>query len=272
MLSAASSTTQMGLPSVPVAIVNQMFANKYWPGEDPLGKRLRLFNEKTPGPWLTVVGVVSNIIQNDYHPAKSRSFGLLAVPARARRRACGFSRELSVPPGSLANAFRREVQALDSDLPVYGPFVLTERLERFWDSRFYGALFLIFAAIALLLASIGLYTVVAHSVSQRTQEIGIRMAVGATARDILKLVFVQGMLPLGNRPGHRAGRVVGRQSRAEVRCWFRFRPRTQLHLPSRPPRLIFSAALGCLDSRTPRDARRSCRGLAQRVIFTNPAS
>jgi len=101
-----------------------------------------------------------------------------------------------VRPGNLANAFRREVQALDSDLPLYGPFALTERLERYWDSRFYGNLFLIFAAIALLLASIGLYTVVAHSVNQRTQELGVRMAMGATAGDILQLVFKEGLAPL----------------------------------------------------------------------------
>jgi predicted permease len=182
--------------AMPVAIVNQLFANKYWPGEDPLGKRLRLFNDKTPGPWITVVGVVSNIVQSDmnrqrfdplvYLPYRQRPGGGMWVFARTR-----------VSPGALSSTLRHEVQTLDPDLPLYGPFTLAEVLERYWDSRFYGVLFLIFAAIALLLASIGLYTVIAHSLSQRTQEIGIRMAIGATARDILKLVFVQGMIPLG---------------------------------------------------------------------------
>jgi putative ABC transport system permease protein len=229
--------------AVPVAIVNQMFANKYWPGEDPLGKRLRLFNEKTPGPWLSVVGVVSNIVQNDttrqrvdplvYLPYRQEPGGGMWVFARTR-----------VPPGSLTNAFRREVLALDSDLPVFGPFALAERLEMFWDSRFYGGLFLIFAAIALLLASIGLYTVIAHSLSQRTQEIGIRMAIGATARDILKLVFVQGMIPLG------IGLAIGLAASLAVNrvlesMLVQVSPSDPITLAVASAALIFSGALGC---------------------------
>jgi putative ABC transport system permease protein len=185
-----------GAAGVPVAIVNQRFASKFWPGEDALRKRLRFFNGSAPGPWLTVVGVASNIIQNDaarqefdpliYLPYRQQPSGDMSVIARTR-----------IPPENLGAAFRREVQAVDPDLPIYGPFA-ADYWDRFSDSRFYGILFLIFAAIALLLASIGLYTVIAHSVSRRTQEIGIRMAIGATARDIRKLVLRQGMLPLGS--------------------------------------------------------------------------
>ena len=181
---------------VPVAIVNQLFASKFWPGEDPLGKRLRFFDGNTPEPWRTVVGVASNIIQNDqtrqgfdpvvYLPYRQKPGGGAWILVRT-----------SVASGGSDHAFRREVQAVDPGLPLYGPMSIGERMERYWDSRFYGGLFLIFAAIALLLASIGLYSVIAHSVSQRTQEIGIRMAIGGTPRDILKLVFRQGMLPLG---------------------------------------------------------------------------
>jgi putative ABC transport system permease protein len=102
-----------------------------------------------------------------------------------------------VPPAALAAQFRREVQALDPDLPIGNLWTLDQWLQ--WPHREQGnftTLFLTFAVIALVLASIGLYAVIAHSVSQRTQEIGLRMAVGASAGDILKSVFKQGTLPL----------------------------------------------------------------------------
>jgi putative ABC transport system permease protein len=138
---------------------------------------------------------VSNILQDDatrqefgpvvYVPYRQRASGSMWVMARTR-----------IAPNNLITPFRSEFLAMDPDLDIYGPMSMADRLEGFLDSRFYGGLFLIFAALALLLASIGLYAVIAHSVSQRTQEIGIRLAIGAAAQDILKLVLVQGMVPL----------------------------------------------------------------------------
>jgi putative ABC transport system permease protein len=85
-----------------------------------------------------------------------------------------------------------------AEVPIIGPATLADRLaSNYRDTRFNGVLFVIFAAIALLLASIGLYAVIANAVSQRTQEIGIRTAMAATARDVLTLVFKQGLLPVG---------------------------------------------------------------------------
>jgi predicted permease len=233
-----------GPSATPVAIVNQRFVSKFWPGQDPLGKRLRLFDRQGPEPWLTVIGVASNIIQEDqtrqefgplvYLPREQKLDGGMWVLARTR-----------VPPDSLAGAFRQEVQTLDPNVAIFGLSNLDERLEIFSDTRFYGILFLILAAIALLLASVGLYAVIAHSVSQRTQEIGIRTALGASSRDILKLVFSQGMLPLaiGLAIGLLASLAVNQLLKSEL---VQVSPSDPLTLVAASAVLIFSAVLGCL--------------------------
>jgi predicted permease len=178
----------------PVAIVNQRFARQFWPRLDPVGQRVRTVDGPTPGPWITVVGVASNIVQNDLN--RQRVDPVIYRPYRQQPAAGAWIIvRASDASAGLVNAFRREVQTLDPELPLSGPMPVTERLERFWDSRFYGSLFLIFAGVALLLAAIGLYTVVAHSVRQRTQEIGVRITLGAGAGDILALVCRQGLLP-----------------------------------------------------------------------------
>ena len=232
------------LSAAPVAIVNQLFASTYWPGEDPLGKRFRLFEGDNPEVWRTVVGVASNIIQNDQTRQTFDPVVYLPYRQRPGGGAWIFVRT-SVPPAGLTNAFRQAVQALDSGLPLYGPMAISERMERFWDSRFYGSLFLIFAAIALLLASIGLYTVIAYSVNQRTQEIGVRMAIGGTPNDILKLVFRQGMLPLaiGLAIGLTASFAVNRLLRSML---VQVSPTDPITLVVASAVLILAGTLGCL--------------------------
>ncbi len=196
ILQGRAFTEQDGVAGPPAVIVNQQFASKFWPGEDPLGKRLRLFTGETAGPWLTVVGIAPNIVQNDISPRQIDA--LIYLPYRQKPQNIVFIlARTRVPPGTLISAFRRETQALDQDVPINGLMTLVERLNRnSWFYRVFGIIFVIFAGIALLLASVGLYALMAHSVSRRTQEIGVRMVVGASAGNILRLVFIQGMSQL----------------------------------------------------------------------------
>jgi len=229
----------------PVAIVNERFASRHWPGHNPLGNRFRLFDGETFGAWLTVVGVASNIVQNDgtgqrFGPAMYLSYrqktpGTMEVLART-----------GVPPQGLANAFQREVRAVDHALPSMRAAGLDERLQvNYWSTGLYGVLFTILAAIGLLLASVGLYAVMSHSVSRRTQEIGVRMAIGATAGDVRKLVFSQGMLPMG------IGLALGLAASAAVNPVLKsflvqVSPYDPATLAASSVVLIFAALLGCL--------------------------
>ena len=181
-----------GLPASLTVLVNRQFAQKILRDENPLGRRIRLYKKDVAQPWLTIVGVVPNIpygnqrAQRDptiYIPYRLETTSSMSVAART-----------SVPPSTLKQAFRREVQAIDDGLPVLNLRTMDEQMEqRNWPYRVFGSLFAIFAAIALMLASVGLYAVIAHSVSQRTQEIGVRMALGATSSHVMRLVFSLGM-------------------------------------------------------------------------------
>ena len=150
-----------------------------------------------------------------------------------------------VPPGTLGAAFRREIQEMDADVPIIGVATLAARLaSNYRGTRLNGALFVVFAAIALLLASIGLYAVVAHSVSQRTQEIGIRTAMGARSRDIVALVLRQGMLPvsIGLAAGLAAALAVMPLLRSQL---VEISPIDPIAFAAASGVLAFAAILGC---------------------------
>jgi putative ABC transport system permease protein len=123
---------------------------------------------------------------------------------------------------ALAKNFRQEVAALDADLPLrLGPFPLAERIaEVYWNSKLYAGLFMVFGAIALLLAAFGLYSTVAYSVSRDVQEIGIRMAMGATGRDVFMFVLTRAMQPVG------VGLLIG------LALWLGTTPLLRLVLPA----------------------------------------
>lgn len=179
----------------PVVLVNETFAHQLWPDGGGLGKRLRLAGNPS-SLWLTVVGIVPDILQNFRNPLEHDPLIYLPFSEDPRREMFIVART-RVPPATLARPFRRAVRNLDENLPVYEVRTLEGRLaESRLTVNLLGAMFAVFAAVALVLATVGLYAVTAHSVGQRTQEIGVRMAVGGTRRDILRLVFAQGIRPL----------------------------------------------------------------------------
>jgi putative ABC transport system permease protein len=187
-----------------VVLVNQRFASEHWPQGDAIGRRLRLRGRQAAGEWMTVIGIAPNIAQNRF----TRQFDPLVYLPYPQRPALDTPRAFGdrwlllrtrMAPANLASSFRRQVTAIDPEQSIgFGPLPLMQLMSRSYQFKaFTTTLFLIFAAVALLLASIGLHAVIAYSVSRRTQELGIRLAVGATARDILALVMRQGMVPLG---------------------------------------------------------------------------
>lgn len=183
--------------SLAVVIVNQRFADLHWPGEEPLGRRVRIFDQSGSTAAI-VIGVASNIVQND--PTRQTVEPVVYLPYRQQPRGgMWILLRAALPPESIAAALRQEIRALDADLPIrFGPHDLADRLsEVYADRTLYVIVFLLFAGIALLLAAVGLYAVVAHSVSRHTKEIGLRMALGATTRDILRLVLEIGLVPIG---------------------------------------------------------------------------
>jgi len=197
--------------SLPVAIVNQSFVAGYWPREQPLGKRLRYIDRKKPAEWLTVVGVVPNIMQGD--PTRRQFKPLVYLPFRQAPTALGvnFLLRTGVPPAQVAQAVRLEIQKLDPDV-LLKKFTTLKASFAFDPDRMdrghsemgkYAAVAPIFAVMALLLAAVGLYAVIAHSVSQRTKEIGVRMAIGAAADQVRTMILREGMLPVA------IGLVVG---------------------------------------------------------------
>jgi predicted permease len=202
----------------PVAIVNRSFAETFWPGEDPVGKRLRLKAGVNPGAWRVVVGVVPNIRQSD--PLRQTFKPLIYVPMRQGAPALTsyFLARTTAPMPQVQQAVRAAVQALDPDVPLtsLGTLDASFAFDRdFMDAEHselgkHAKVAPVFAVIALLLSAVGLIAVVSHSVSQRTKEIGVRMAIGAAARDISRMVLREGLRPVG------IGMVVGLAASAGV--------------------------------------------------------
>jgi putative ABC transport system permease protein len=189
-----------GAAGAETIVIGQVFADRFFPGEDPIGRRIRFIprdDEKEPQPWRTIVGVVAPFQQGSDSEAFRSPVIYLPFRQVAPRTASLIVRS-AVPPVSVMTAVRAAVQAIDADQPVFtvetlaGVFANERSIYRIFST-----LFAVLASIGLLLSAIGVYGVIAYAVTQRTQEIGVRMAIGADGWDVSWMFLRRGLIQLG---------------------------------------------------------------------------
>jgi putative ABC transport system permease protein len=176
------------------AVVTRALADSFWPHQSAIGKRLRYFKNDKPVEWLTVVGVVANFVQRTdalgverilMVPYRQESYDSMALMVRASGAA------------AVTSSVRSAVQSVDPDLPLDQVRTLNAAVDRqLWAVKLFSVLFSTFAFIALVIASVGIYAVIAQATTRRTQEIGVRMALGATSANILTLILSRGAVQL----------------------------------------------------------------------------
>lgn len=196
LLHGRTFSAQDGTPGHENAIVNQRFAAMYFHGREPLGRRIEVgdANALDGSRTVTIIGISPSVRQN----MGSEPNPVIYVPYRAEPAAFIWVIVRNERPEAAISLLREEVRALDPDLPLFGGMTMNQLLaQTMWPRRAFSVFFVVFAGIALVLASVGLYAVTAYAVARRTQELGIRMALGARPQQVRGLVMRQTTMQLG---------------------------------------------------------------------------
>jgi putative ABC transport system permease protein len=228
-----------------VVVVSESVARRAWPGEDPVGKRLKIPLPPTPyhDTWLTVVGVVADA---RYREIQASRFDLYMSFLQSDHGPNHLVVRSSTDPAALVPAIREVVRGLDSDQPVTEAATMTQIVsEALGGPRFAARVFGAFAVVALLLAALGLYGLLAYAVSRRTREIGVRMAVGASPGNVRRLVLREGLgltvagIVLGLFAAAAGARLLGT-------LLYEVRPSDPVTFAAVPILLLGVAGLACL--------------------------
>jgi putative ABC transport system permease protein len=201
----------------PVALVSRSMAQQFWPNEDVIGKGFKLGDSDSTAPWLKIVGVVADVRQNWWNPPTSPT--IYRPFLQAPQRSMTFILRAGSNPTGYISGLREVVRRLDPEVSPRGINTLEfEVSDSIGVIRIMGVLMAVFGCVALLLSSIGVYGVLSESVAQRTREIGIRLALGATPGDLMKLVLAQALrltviglaiaLPISYAVGHLMASLV----------------------------------------------------------------
>jgi predicted permease len=182
-----------GRDAPPVAIINNAMARRSWPGHNPVGRRFKLGPRNSDSPWYTVVGVVGDMRRQglEREPFPQMFVSLAQTPPQS---ADLFIRTSSDNPMAMAGALRAAVRRVEKNAPIYGVAPLEQQLGTYVaQRRFQTSLLTGFSLVALLMAAVGIYGLIQYSIATRTQEIGIRMAVGAQAGEIFRMILGEGL-------------------------------------------------------------------------------